>query len=1125
MSPNRRRRIMKPRNKKEPDKNRVAAPIAAEQALRESEQFLRQVIDLVPHFVFAKDEESRFLLMNRAIADANGTTVEGALGKTDTDFSATPEEAHNFHEDDLAVIRGGKPRIIPAEPFTDAQGNLRYLQTTKVPFQFGPGKTPSILGVAVDITDLKRSEQRLQESEEKYRNFVERAHDGIAVIQDGIVKYLNPVLADFFGGPIERIIGTEFTLYVHSDELPKLAENYRKRIAGQSVPSTYDTILLSADGHPIPVEVNAGRIQYDGRPADLVIIRDTRERKKGEEAVARRDAILKIVRDAAEQFLKSPDPESTINDLLKRLGRIMRVDRTYIFENSRGADGTLLATRRFAWASGGAGTAINGSGLVRFALPCHARWKEVLGGGDVIYGDCAAFPPEEQTVLREANIQSILAVPIFAGKEWWGFIGCDDCRSSHTWSVLETDALTSLANILGSVMHRRKTEKVQHAVYRIAQAAGATSGIQELCRSIHGIVAEIMEARNFSVALYDRKEGLISFPYFVDECDTPASPEKLKGGLTDYVLRTGTSLLCTGVKFAELIERGEAERTGNPSCIWLGVPLLVDGHVIGVMAVQHYSDAEAYGEREQQILEYVSSQIGRAIDRKQTEAALVSQTAYFQRLFEDSLAGIALLDTGDRIVMVNRSFQVMFGYSNEEIRGRDINDIIVPPSLREEAGTLSSISQRGTTVSKESKRRRKDGTSVDVHITGYPILIEGKHAGVYGMYENISERKALEAQILQAQKMESIGTLAGGIAHDFNNLLAIILGHISLMERTANDPVRSSSSLKAITRAAERAAGVVRQLLTFARKNEGRREPVRVNDIIRELLKFLDETLPKNIAIDTHLAEGLPPVLADATQIHQVMLNICVNARDAMPRGGTLSIATGVAAHAAVRSRFPLAEARTYFEIRASDTGAGMDETTRRRIFEPFFSTKEPGRGTGLGMAVVFGIVDSHGGFIHVDSQPGQGSTFTIYIPVMPAGVDNPEPADKTPAEAPAGTETILIVEDEEALSGLLRTILETAGYSVLSESDGQAALETFRSHRNEVALVISDVGLPKMSGDQVYMAMRQLDPGVKTILASGYMEPEMKADVLRAGLKAFLQKPYHMQTVLAEVRRILDEG
>lgn len=994
----------------------------------------------------------------------------------------------------------------------------------RIPFQVGPDKTPSVPGVAVDITDLKRSEQRLQESEEKYRNFVERAHDGIAVIQDGIVRYLNPVLADFFGGPIEQIIGTEFTLYVHPDELHKLTDNYRRRIEGQPVPSTYDTILLSAEGRPIPVEVNAGRIQYDGRSADLVIIRDTRERRKGEEAVARRDAILKIVRDAAEQFLKSPDPESTINDLLKRLGRIMRVDRTYIFENSREPDGALLASRRFAWTSDGAGTGNHGIGQVRFALPCHARWQQVLGGGEVIYGDSAAFPPDEQAVLREENIQSILAVPIFAGKEWWGFIGCDDCHTNHSWSVLETDALTSLASILGTVMQRRKTEKVQHAVYRIAQAAGTTSGIQELCRSIHGIVAEIMEAKNFYVALYDRKEGLLSFPYFEDEYDSPAAPKKLKRGLTEYVLRTGTSLLCTGAKFAELIGRGEAELIGNPSSVWLGVPLVVEGHVIGVMAVQHYSDPAAYGEQEQQILEYVSSQIGRAIDRKRTEVALVSQTAYFQRLFEDSLAGIALLDTDDHIVMVNKSFQVMFGYSNEEIRGRDINDIIVPPSLREEAGALSSMSQQGTTVSKESTRRRKDGTSVDVHITGYPILIEGKHVGVYGMYENISERKALEAQILQAQKMESIGTLAGGIAHDFNNLLAIILGHISLMERTANDPVRSSSSLKAIAKAAERAAGVVRQLLTFARKNEGRRESVRVNDIIRELLKFLDETLPKDITIVTDLAEGLPSVIADATQIHQVLMNICVNARDAMPRGGTLSIATRMAAHKAVKNRFPLAEARTYVEIRASDTGVGMDETTRRRIFEPFFSTKEPGRGTGLGMAVVFGIIDSHRGFIHVDSQPGQGSTFTIYIPVMPAAVDKPEPAERTPAEAPAGTETILIVEDEEALSGLLRTILGTAGYRVLSESDGQAALEAFKSHRDEIALVISDVGLPKMSGDQVYLAMRQLDPGVKTILASGYMEPEIKADVLRAGVKAFLQKPYRMQMVLTEVRRILDE-
>ncbi|HTY58065.1 MAG TPA: PAS domain S-box protein, partial [Bacteroidota bacterium] len=820
---------MKTQNSK-PVRNTPAAPppARAEEALRESERFLRQVIDLVPHFVFAKDAESRFLLMNRAIAEAYGTTVEEGLGKTDTDFSATPEEAKHFHEDDLAVIRGGIPKKIPAEPITDAQGNVRFLQTTKIPFHFGPERTPSILGVAVDITDLKKSEQRLQESEEKYRNFVERAHDGIAVIQDGRVAYLNPVLADFFGGPIESIIGKPFTNYVHPDEVGKLAENYRLRMGGEQVPSTYDTILLSVEGHPIPVEVNAGLIQYNGSPADLIIIRDTRERKKGEEAVARRNAILKIVRDAAEQFLKSPEPESTITDLLKRLGRIMRVDRTYIFENVTEQNGNSAANRRFAWTSEGAGGAARGLQRIDFAHPSFARWKDLLAREEVIYGESESFPPEERKFLEAEHIRSILAVPIFAGKEWWGFIGCDDCTTVRTWSILETDALESLASMLGAVMQRRKTERVQQAVYKIAQAAGSTRGIRELCGSIHRIVAEVMEARNFYVALADPKKENLTFPYFADEFDPPATTMKAKRGLTEYVLRTGASLLCTETKFRELASMGEAELIGKPAAVWLGVPLVVEDSIIGVMVVQHYSNPSAYSGKDQEVLEYVSSQIGRAIDRKRAEEALVSQTAYFQRLFEDAPAGIALMATDDTIVDVNRSFQEMFGYTAAEIRGRNINGIIVPPHLQEEADGLSSMSQHGTTVSRESTRRKKDGTYVDVHITGYPILIEGKHVGVYGMYEDISGRKALEAQVLQSQKMESIGTLAGGIAHDFNNLLAIILGHISLMENAAGNPARCTNSIRAITKAAERAAGVVRQLLTFARKNEGKRESVRV---------------------------------------------------------------------------------------------------------------------------------------------------------------------------------------------------------------------------------------------------------------------------------------------------------
>ena len=1106
---------MKPRKKRS---------TAAEEALRESKRFLRQIIDLVPHFVFAKDEQSRFLLINRAVAEAYGTTVDDAIGKTDTDFSATPEEARRFHEDDLDVIRAGEPRTITAEPITDTQGNVRYLQTTKVPFRFGPGKIPSILGVSVDITDLKKSEQKFQESEEKYRNLVERAHDGFAVIQDGIVKYLNPVLADFFGAPIDHVIGTEFLRYVHPEERPKLAENYRRRLEKDSVPSTYDTILLGNNGGPIPVEINAGRIQYEGKSADLVIIRDTRERKKGEEAVARRDAILKIVRDAAEQFLKSPDPESTMCDLLKRIGRVMRVDRVYIFENARDPDGTVVSHRTYSWTAEGHGTEHAGAPPLSTPLSTvrFPRWRQVLSHGDVLYGAADDFPADERTVLNACGIASILAVPVFAGPDWRGFIGCDDSRVARAWSLLETEALQSLASILGAVYQHRRGEKIQDAVYRIAQAAGSSSGIDELCRSIHDIVANVIEAKNFYVAL-NGDDGLLTFPYFVDEFDAPPGPKTPGRGLTEYVLRTGTSLLCTEEKFRDLARRGEAELIGKPAAVWLGVPLRIEEKVIGVMVLQHYADPSAYGLEEKQVLEYVSSQIARAIDRKRADEALVSQTAYFTRLFEDGPAGIVLIDGENRVVQVNRSFQKIFGYSGEEIRGRDIDGIIVPPHLSDEASSLSERSQDGQTVSKESVRRRKDGSLVHVHITGYPILIGGTHVGIYGMYEDISERKALESQVLHAQKMESVGTLAGGVAHDFNNLLAIILGNAALLEKVAADPERRDSCIAAINKAGERAAGVVRQLLTFARKTERRKESVRINDLIQELLKLLSETFPKNIEIRTDLAPGLPSVISDAGQLHQVLMNICVNARDAMPRGGRLTLATRVVPIDGVQRRFTAADAAAYVEIRASDTGTGMDEGTRRRIFEPFFSTKGPGRGSGLGLAVVFGIVESNQGFIDVDSAPGQGSCFTVYLPVPPPALPTEQHAPAEEAEPAGGTESILIVEDEEPLAELLQMTLQSAGYTVFAAAEGNAALELYRRHRDRIALVVSDVGLPKMSGDQLFLAMKELDPGVRTVLASGYMEPTLKTSAMQAGVRSFLQKPYEMREVLKEIRRVLD--
>ena len=400
---------------------------------------------------------------------------------------------------------------------------------------------------------------------------------------------------------------------------------------------------------------------------------------------------------------------------------------------------------------------------------------------------------------------------------------------------------------------------------------------------------------------------------------------------------------------------------------------------------------------------------------------------------------------------------------------------------------------------------------------------EEEEASYVVSLKDISGQKILEEQLRQAQKLESLGTLAGGIAHDFNNILGIIMGHSALLERLKADPQNLSQSIDAITRATQRGASLVKQLLTFARKSEAIFETVSINDIIREINKLLQETIPKTIIISTSLQQDLPVIVADASQIHQVLLNLCVNARDAMPIRGTLSISTSTVEGEMLSSRFPKVTARQYVRIEVADTGIGMDESTRQRIFEPFFTTKAPGKGTGLGLAVVFGIIEYHTGFIDVRSAPGEGTIFTVYLPIPEHAPEVSQRARKGVEEITGGTETILVIEDEEMLRNLAKAILVSNGYTVLTAEDGMQGVEMYQSHQKEIAVVLSDIGLPLLGGQDVFRRIREINPEAKVIMASGFFDPETKSEMYKAGLKNFIQKPYLSDDVLQKIREVID--
>ena len=505
------------------------------------------------------------------------------------------------------------------------------------------------------------------------------------------------------------------------------------------------------------------------------------------------------------------------------------------------------------------------------------------------------------------------------------------------------------------------------------------------------------------------------------------------------------------------------------------------------------------------------------------ERALRSAEAHYRQFFNDDLAGHYVSTPEGKILMCNNAFAQIFGFSSpEEVKKINVATLFPMPADREKF--INLLEEKKKLEHYEAEYVRRDGKRVYVVENAVGEFdSENKLVAIRGYLVDESERKKLQTELFQSQRLESIGTIAGGIAHDFNNILGIILGHLPIMEKRRDDPERFSRSLDAVMKAAKRGANLVKQLLTFARKVEVITESVRVNDIVVELCDFLRETFPKTITFSLQLGDELPSIHADPNQLHQVLLNLCVNARDAMPSGGILTITTKKVSREIIKEEFPQQEARDYLLITVSDTGIGMDRDTLSRIFEPFFTTKGRNHGSGLGLSVVYGIVKSHRGFIDVKSQIGRGTTFSIYFPIPPGVLEPVQRSAKEIEEIEGGFETVLVVEDEEALQEFVTTVLEEKGYKVILAANGMDAIEKYRMNQKEIALVLADVGLPGMSGNEVLVEIKRLNPSAKVIIASGYLEPEVRDAILKAKADAFLQKPYLADELLKMVRNVID--
>jgi len=495
---------------------------------------------------------------------------------------------------------------------------------------------------------------------------------------------------------------------------------------------------------------------------------------------------------------------------------------------------------------------------------------------------------------------------------------------------------------------------------------------------------------------------------------------------------------------------------------------------------------------------------------------LLSNKKHFEVILEKMSEGIIEITSEGRIVYANPSAITLLEIPEEKLLAANFIELFDEPDRQRIKKFFVNLNAHFQTIPDENPVRL-GGKQISLSL--FPIFNKGRNDRIV-ILRDLTERKRMETQLLLAQKMEAIGTLAGGIAHDFNNLLMVIQGNVSLMLLDIHSSHPHYEMLKTIEKKVQSGSRLTNQLLGYASKGRYEVKPLYLNLLVEETSEAFGRTR-KSITIHRDLAQDLLPVEADPGQIEQVLMNLMVNAADAMPFGGDLFLKAANISHNEIRGKVYQPKPGDYVLLTVTDTGVGMDPIILERIFDPFFTTKEFGKGTGLGLASVYGIVKGHGGYIDVESEKGRGATFRLYLPGTKKRIENTE---KGSDPIQKGDETILIIDDEDLVLDVGQKFLRFMGYRVLTARDSEEAIEVYRNHREKIDLVILDLVMPKMEGGEIFKRLKQISTDVKVLVASGYSIDGKASQVLEQGACGFIQKPYDMRQLSQSIRSILNQ-
>jgi two-component system, cell cycle sensor histidine kinase and response regulator CckA len=1047
----------------------------AEEALEETKEYLGNIINAIADPVFVKDKDHRFVMVNDAQCAAVGKSREELVGRTDSEFFPA-EEVEIFWQNDDRVLKTGEENI-SRELMTDAHGNVRVLVTKKTLYTDKSGRK-YIVGVVRDVGERERAEEELV----KLNKAVEASGEVIFMTdRNGVFTFVNNSFTHLYGYQPEEVMGKTTPKIIKSGaQTPDVYREFWSTLSEKKI-FNGEFVNRTKDGRNVTVEASANPIlDSSGNIIGfLAVQRDVTGRKQAEQMITDALSFNRTLLNSSSIGIIAFDETGEVKSVNEAAAKIIGGTREQVLTQNfhklqAWKDSGLYDTATRVLMTG-VGELIEASGPTSFGkrswFSCrfepfiHSGKKQLL----LFISDVSDRKRSEQRLTMQYRISRILSesttIEVATPKILKSVI------DTFSWEVGELWLIDASVNALRCVEMVKAQDFDAREFEDVSRQMIFPSGI--------GLPGEIWAERR---PKWDRDSSNLSN-------------------------RPRTAI---------------AQKIGLHSAI--GFPILSGNQMLGVFMFNSSRVLEPDTEI-LQVFSTIGMQIGEFIEHKRADEDVKRNEEKYRTLFEESRDTIFIAEPDGRLIDVNPAGLRLFGYdaaddSSDFHLGRDL---YWNPNDRELY--LSIIRQRGHVQDYELDMRSKDGKKVVVLINAKAVHDgHGNITMIRGTLRNVTAQKQLEEQFIQVQKLEGIGTLAGGIAHDFNNILGIIMGYLGLLESGNPSPELLKNSLEVMNTAVNRGTNLVKQILTFARQTEILRGPLDVNVMIKEFIKMIKETFPKTITIDFDLDIQLPLILADPTQFHQILLNICVNSRDAMPRGGMMFFKTEKTAGSALRMIVPEAGADAYLHLRIADTGVGMNKEVKDRVFEPFFTTKEKGKGTGLGLATVYGIVKNHNGFIYIDSEPGKGSVFQLFFP-LPTKMDETTYTFKPQAEIIAGkNETVFLIEDEELLVELVKSLLEGHNYRVLVAKDGEEAISVYRDNIEKIDLVLTDMDLPKYSGEQIFAIFRELNPDIKLIFASGFIEPEVKTEMFNRGARSFIEKPYRPAELLKSIRDVLDK-